>query len=188
MGLFNLFKPASPVLVVDLVALNESLGMKGNVAPRSQLQSLRRLSRFAQREKISVVAVLGGTVLNKAPEGKKFEGIVVHYSKSAQDHPKVLSKITRSKGAGAVLVSGNAEAEKLAGAGVAKMRISTFRKAFDLDGDQDQQERGSSGSGRGNRSSRRNRQKQSSNEPREERQPKDTSANDAINELIDLVD
>ena len=47
MGLFNLFKPASTVLVVDVVALHESLGMKGNIAPRNQLQTFRRLSRFA---------------------------------------------------------------------------------------------------------------------------------------------
>ena len=38
MGLFNLFKPAQTVLVIDTVSLNESLGMKGNVPPRNQLQ------------------------------------------------------------------------------------------------------------------------------------------------------
>ena len=139
---------------------------------------------------MTVVAVVGGTVLNKAPGGKKFEGILVQYSKSAETHPQALVKITRSKGAGAILVSGNAEAEKLLGSGAAKMRVSTFRKAFDTDGDQDSG-RGSdrsSGGGRGNRSPRKNRQKQSSNEPRETRQPKEASPTDAINELIDLVD
>ena len=114
MGLFNLFKPARTVLVVDAVSLNESAGMKGKVPPRNQLQMLRRLARFAQREKIEVVAVLCGAPLNKAPAGKKFEEIVVLYSKSPEDHAKFLAKTVQSKGAGAVLVSGSAAVEKVA--------------------------------------------------------------------------
>lgn len=186
MGLFNLFKPASTVLVVDVVALNESLGMKGNVAPRNQLQTFRRLARFAQREKLTVVAVATGTPLNKAPAGRKFEGVVVLYSKSAQNHPNFLAKTTRSKGSGAILVSGNAAAEKLLGKSAMKMRISTFRKAFDTGGgDTSQPDRSS---GRGNRPPRRNKPKQAQGAPVQERQPKEKSQTDAINELIDLVD
>lgn len=188
MGLFNLFKPASTVLVVDVVALHESLGMKGNIAPRNQLQTFRRLARFAQREKLDVVAVASGTPLNKAPNGKKFEGIVVIYSKSAKDHTKFLVSTTRSKGAGAILVSGNDAAEKLLGAGGKRMRMSTFRKVFDATtGEQGQSER-SSGNGRGNRPPRRNRQKQPQNDAKPERPPREMSDTDAINELIDLVD
>ena len=188
MGLFNLFKPAPAVLVVDVVALHESLGMKGNIAPRNQLQTFRRLARFAQREKIEMVAVASGTPLNKAPGGKKFEGVVVLYSKSADDHAKFLAATARSKGAGAILVSGNAAAEKLLGRGGKKMRMSTFRKAFDAGvGEQDQSDR-SSGNSRGNRSPRRSRQKQAQSEPRAERPPREISDADAINELIDLVD
>lgn len=185
MGLFNLLRPASTVLVVDVVSLNESLGMKGNVAPRNQLQTLRRLSRFAQREKLEVVAVISGSPLNKAPEGKKFEGILVLYSKSSEAHPRNLVKVTRSRGAGAVLVTGKAETEKLLGSKGRSLRMSTFRKAFDVGGDQDASDRST---GRSNRSSRRNRQKQPQGESKQERQPKESSPSDAISELIDLVD
>jgi hypothetical protein len=196
MGLFNLFKPAATVLVVDVVALHESLGMKGNVAPRNQLQTLRRLARFSQREKVTVVAVASGSPLNKAPAGKKFEGIVVLYSASMEEHAQFMAKTVRSKGSGAVLISGNDSAEKLLGSSAKKMRISTFRKAFDSGNDApEQQER--NGSGRGNRPPRRNKQKQSqqaqqgeSRPPRQPKQskPKAASQADAINELIDLVD
>ena len=185
MGLFSLFKPAAPVLVVDVMALNESLGMKGNVAPRNQLQTLRRLSRFASREKIPVVAVVLGAPLNKAPEGKKFEGVMVHYSRSVEEHPKMLARTCRSNGSGAILVSGSASVEKLLGPSARKLRVSTFRKAFDTGGDQEQPERTSN---RGNRPPRRNRQKPSQNEAPQESQPKNLSDTDAINELIDLVD
>lgn len=194
MGLFNLFKPARPVLVVDAVSLNESMGMKGKVPPRNQLQTLRRLSRFAQREKIEVVAVLTGSPLNKAPAGRKFEEVTVLYSKSPEQHAKLLSATASGKGSGAILVSGNAAVEKAAGAGVKKMRVSTFRKAFDTGGEGDQQERGggNGNSNRGNRPQRRRPQKQKNNnvEPKKERKPKASGSSeaDAINELIDLVD
>ncbi len=189
MGLFNLFKPAT-VLVIDGLSLNESMGMKGKAAPRNQLQLLRRLARFAQREKVGMVVVLSGTPLNKAPAGKKFEGITVVYSKSPEVHAKYLAKAAKAKGAGAILVSGNAAAEKIAGKGVKKMRISTFRKAFDVGGENEAPER-SEGRGRNNRPQRRRPQKQKGgdNAPKKERQPqKEMSEADAINELIDLVD
>ncbi|MBN2161750.1 MAG: hypothetical protein JXR25_09185 [Pontiellaceae bacterium] len=191
MGLFNLFKPAQTVLVVDVVALNDSVGLKGNVAPRNQLQSLRRLARFAQREKLEVIAVASGSPLNKAPAGKKFEGIVVLYSQNAEEHGRFLAKTVRSKGSGAILVSGTAEAEKQLGSGALKMRISTFRKAFESGGDPEPTERSSGNGNRGNRNPRnRSRQKpavaQTENKP--PRPQKEMSQADAINELIDLVD
>jgi hypothetical protein len=205
MGLFNLFKPARTVLVIDAVSLNESAGLKGKVPPRNQLQILRRLARFSQREKIQVIAVLCGTPLNKAPAGKKFEDITVLYSKSPEVHAKFIGKTTLSKGSGAVMVSGSAVVEKAAGNGIKQMRISTFRKAFDVGGDSEGGNDRSEGSNRprGNRPQRRRPQKQnnnkgdnkgdnngnnSKNESKQERKPKENSEADAINELIDLVD
>ncbi len=193
MGLFNLFKSAKTVLVVDAVSLNESMGMKGKVPPRNQLQMLRRLSRFSQREKIEIIAVLSGSPLNKAPAGKKFEGIVVLYSKSVDQHAKFIASTVSGKGSGAVLVSGNAATEKFAGRTTKKMRISTFRKAFDVGGDNEGSDRGDANRGRNNnRPPRRRPAKQQNNnkgnEPKKERPPKQASESDAINELIDLVD
>jgi hypothetical protein len=172
--------------------------MKGKVPPRNQLQMLRRLARFSEREKIKLTAVLTGNPLHKAPRGKKFENITVLYSKSPEAHAKYLVKVVCSKGDGAVLISGSAAAEKIAlGRGVTTMRVSTFRKAFDIGGsDYDGNERGGTdrksrggnerSSTRG-RPSRRRPQKQDA-EKTEERPPKDMSDADAINELIDLVD
>ena len=196
MGLFNLFKSAKTVLVIDAISLNESMGMKGKIPPRNQLQVLRRLARFAQREKVDVVAVLTGSPLHKAPAGKKFEEITVAYSKSPDQHSKFLAKMVRSKGAAAILVSGSAAVEKVAGDTVKKMRISTFRKAFDLGGDNEGAERGDNNRSRNNnRPPRRRQQKQPSkstgnakSEPKKERPAKQNTESDAINELIDLVD
>jgi len=194
MGLFNLFKSSKSVVVIDGLSLNEALGMKGKVPPRTQLQLLRRLSRFAQREKIRMVVVLTGSPLHKAPARKKFEEITVVYSKSPGAHAKYTVKTARSKGVGAILVSGNPTIEKIVGNSMKTMRMSTFRKAFDVGGNDadgsDRSERGGGDRGGRNRPPRRRQQKQSggNNEPKQERPPKEMSDTDAINELIDLVD
>jgi hypothetical protein len=193
MGLFGLFKSSKTMLVVDGLSLNEALGMKGKVPPRNQLQMLRRLSRFAEREKMGMVVVLAGSPLHKAPSGKKFEGITVLYSKSPAAHAKHVAKVAASKGAGTIVVSGNAAVEKIAlGRGLGVMRVSTFRKAFDFGGSESdgssRPERGGSDRNNRNRPPRRRQQKQSSGEKKPERPPKESSESDAINELIDLVD
>jgi len=187
MGLFNLFKPSKSILVVDGVSLNAALGNKGNVPPRAQLQTLRRLARFSQREKLELVAVLTGTPLNKAPAGKKFEGITVLYSKSADAHARYLVKVASSRGGSAVLVTGDAAVEKKAGSRIRTLRVSTFRKAFDSTGDSDGGG-GERNSGGGNRNRSPRRRQQKSAPEKTERPERDMSDADAINELIDLVD
>ena len=194
MGLFNLFKASKTILIVDGLSLNEALGMKGKVPPRNQLQMLRRLARFAEREKLELVVVLSGSPLHKAPAGKKFEEITVLYSKSPEAHAKHVVKVAASKGAGAILLSGNATVEKSAlSRGLGIMRVSTFRKAFDFGGSESESprrtEHGGNERSKRSRPPRRRQQKKPSGEQKQtqERPPKDSSS-DAINELIDLVD
>ena len=198
MGLFNLFNASKSTVVIDGLSLNEALGMKGKIPPRNQLQLLRRLARFADREKVGMVVVLSGAPLHKAPVGKKFEGIHVIYSKSPEAHTKRLLKVVASKGASAILISGNMAVETAAlSRGVRTMRVSSFRKAFDVGGTE------SEGAGRSERSGserntrsrsprRRQQKKQTSGDKKPdrtlERPPKESSEADAINELIDLVD
>ncbi len=190
MGLFGLFKSSKTVVVVDGVSLNENLGMKGKVPPRNQLQLLRRLSGFAQREKLDLVVVLTGSPLHKAPARKKFEEITVVYSKSPETHARYTVKTAQSKGSGAILVSGNSSVEKIAGSGTQTMRMSTFRKAFEVGGsDVDGSERSGSNRGNSNRTRPpRRRQQKKTDEKAPEHLPKESSEADAISELIDLVD
>ena len=188
MGLFSLLKPSKKTIIIDGVSLNESLGMKGKVPPRNQLQMLRRLSRFSQREKLSVVVVLSGSPLHKAPARKKFEEVTVLYSKNNEAHAKYIVKTARSHGAGAILISDNSAVEKSAGGGMQLMRISTFRKAFDANGsDADGSERSNGNRGGRSRQPRR-RQPKPSAEKTPEKPKKESSDSDAINELIDLID
>ncbi len=195
MGLFNLFKASKTLLVVDGLSLNEALGMKGKIPPRNQLQMLRRLSRFSEREKVDLVVVLSGSPLHKAPAGKKFEEITVLYSKSPEAHAKQVVKVAASKGAGTILISGNAAVEKIAlSRGLDVMRVSTFRKAFDFGGSESDSprrtERGGNDRSNRNRPPRRRPTKKASGSEQkpQERPQKESSETDAINELIDLVD
>ena len=70
------------------------------------------------------------------------------------------------------------------------MRMSTFRKAFDVGGsDVDSSERGGGNRSSGNRNRPpRRRQKKKTGEKNPEHPPREPSDADAINELIDLVD
>ena len=188
MGLFSFLKPSKKTVIIDGVSLNASLGMKGKVPPRNQLQLLRRVSRFAQREKLSMVVVLSGSPLHKAPARKKFEDVTVLYSKNIEAHAQYVVKISRSYGAGAILISDNSAVEKIAGEGTQLMRTSTFRKAFDTNGsDSEGSERGSGNRGGRSRPPRR-RQQKSGPEKAPEKPKKPSSDSDAINELIDLID
>lgn len=187
MGLFDLLKPSKKTIIIDGVSLNESLGMKGKVPPRNQLQTLRRLSRFAQREKLNMVVVLTGSPLHKAPARKKFEEITVLYSKNNEQHAQYTVKTARSHGSGAILISDSSAVAKIAG-GMQLMRVSTFRKAFDSTGsDSDNSDRNSGNRGGRSRPPRR-RQQKSGPDKAPEKPKKESSDTDAINELIDLID
>ena len=74
MGLLKFFGNKKSI-VIDVISLYEVLGVKGDVSPRTQLQILRRLTRFADRESINMIAILGGKPLHKAPNKKKFDNI-----------------------------------------------------------------------------------------------------------------
>ncbi|MFL2877104.1 MAG: hypothetical protein ACJZ86_04570 [Pontiellaceae bacterium] len=189
MGLLNFFKPSNSVVVVDVISLFNALGMKGDVSPRTQLQVLRRLTRFAEREKVELIAVLSGEPLHKAPNRKKFDSILVLYSKSTEKHAGFVAKVALKRGA--LLLTDNLKAEKTAGASVEKMRLSTFRKAFDMSMDGDSADGGESGRGRRRRRIRRPHVEHGAR-GEEDVLPEKSSASegdsDAINELIDLVD
>ena len=92
MGLLKIFGNKK-IIVIDVISLYEALGVKGDVSPRTQLQILRRLTRFADRESINMIAILCGKPLHKAPNKKKFDNILVLYSTSKEKHHKFVAKI-----------------------------------------------------------------------------------------------
>jgi len=200
MGLLNLLKTKKTVLVIDGASLNEAMGMKGKTSPRNQLQILRNLARFSDREKTSVVIVLAGEPLHKAPAGKKFEGITVIYTEMSNTFANKVVRTASTKGGGVILVSSNSDVEKLAlNKGLSTMRVSTFQKVFDMKGSdfnssKKRQEQNNKNGARNRSPQRRKGSSENNNNnkrpARTPRPPKEKSASeaDAINELIDLID
>mgnify|MGYP006240262851 FL=1 len=191
MGLLKIFGNKKSI-VIDVISLYEALGVKGDVSPRTQLQILRRLTRFADRESINMIAILGGKPLHKAPNKKKFDNILVLYSSSKEKHHKFVAKIAIKKNA--LLLTDNVEVEKLVGQSVEKMRLSTFRKVFDvnIEGDfGDYNDTIRTRRRRKNRNPRLDNTKTNFDSRSSLNSEKNQSLkgdSDAINELIDLVD
>jgi hypothetical protein len=191
----GLFGTAKPVLAVDFDAVLQTKGVRGRAAPRQQLQILRSLSRFVQREKIKVIAVMSGQPLDKAPHNKVFEGVRVRYAQSEEGLSKELLKALRQAGPAGVLITEDAVLEKkvlLSGGTV--LRISTFRKLLD-DGNEQLSGNNNGGNGGGRSNGRRPRrrkpaaQTQNSSVPAEKEKARNVNGgNDTISQMIDLVD
>jgi hypothetical protein len=128
----GLFGKAKSVLVVDTAAVLKTKGVRGRAAPRQQLQLLRALSRFVQRENLAVTAVLVGSPLDKAPHNQVVEGVRVRYTAAEEGLTSELSKALRQAGSGGILVTDDAalETRVLRGGGTL-LRVSTFRKLLD---------------------------------------------------------
>jgi len=181
MGLFGTTKTT---MVVDVAAVLKSKGVRGRAAPRQQIQILRTLSRFVQREKLNVTAVIVGKPLNKARHNKMFEGVRVRYAKKVLT--KELLKALNQAGTSGVLVTEAAALEKrVQRSGGQTLRVSTFRKTLD----------------EGNEPSGDNRQRpqRRARGPRPDRAPQPDRASkpekvqkaegdDAISQMIDLVE
>jgi hypothetical protein len=177
MGLFGKTKTT---LVVDVTAILKSKGVRGRAAPRQQIQILQTLARFVRREKLNVTAVIVGQTLNKAPHNRNFEGVRVRYAKSDGALVKELLKALKQAGKSGVLVVEDVALEKrVHRAGGQTLRVSTFRKTLD----------------EGNEPSGDNRQRPPRRErgPRPDRAPqpektREAEGDDAISQMIDLVE
>lgn len=191
MGLFGI---AKATLVVDIDAVLKAKGVRGNIAPRQQLQILRSLTRFVQRENLKVTAVLVGSPLNKAPHNKVFDGVRVRYAQSNDQLNRELLKALTQAGLAGVLVTEDPALEKSAArARKQTLRISTFRKVID-DGNDTEGNGGNGGNGGGApRRDRKPRRDRNPRPPRKKQPPKEDASSeqkreDAISQMIDLVD
>lgn len=189
MGLFT----AKPVLVVDGTALLKARGVRGNAAPRQQLQILRTLSRTAQRENLKITAVFSGKPLDKAPHNKVVDGVRTRYAKTDDGLRKELKKALSQAGSCGVLVTEDPEFEKQVSGGNNTLRISTFRKMLDEGGDNAPSGGGRKRSRNNNRKPRNNKENRKSGGKKKnsdgggQKQSKKKD-DDPISQMIDLVD
>ena len=175
MQLFKFFKKKRPTIIIDMLSLFRSLGIKSSVSPRIQLQILRRITKFSDRENIKVIAILSGEPLRKAPDKKYFENILILYSVSSSTHLTKAIKVAKSKNG--VLVSDDQNIKAI-NPNITIMRCRTFTRVFELN--VEARARDNNFKSRINNNDNKINDKLSYS--------KGNSQNDAINELIDLVE
>ena len=199
----GLFGTAKSVLVVDTAAVLRTKGMRGRVAPRQQIQLLRALSRFVQREKLSVTAVLVGDPLDKAPHNKVFDHVRVRYTKSEETLNKELCKALSQAGSAGVLVTEDVALEnRVLRTGKSTLRVSTFRKLLDDGVEQNENNGGNNNRpqnnrrerdrgrdrDRGPRPNRNNNPQQQQSRPPANEADEQRGGDDTISQMIDLVE
>lgn len=157
-------KPSAPsretgrTYLIDAEKLAES--RDGRSGPVERFQAIQQLSRFAEREKVEIVVVVGGRPLREVAHGEAFNGVRVFYveanSTMADQMQKVLDGELRGR---AVVVTNDKQLEaKLAERGVSTVRVSTLRKAFEGgNGEGGEASRGRERGDRGDRGDRRSR-------------------------------
>ncbi len=183
--------------------------------PREQVQVLQQLSRFSEKEGISVEAVFEGRALREVANGEEFGKVTVFFAEKASELPGLIIERLRAglRRSDVMVITSNAQLEKESvGLGASTMRSSTFRKAMengqgggDRDrggdrGDRGDRDRGGRGrrhrpQGRGPRPQQQSQQQQQQSQPQDQSSgeppsaPSGGSSGDAsVRDLIDLVE
>ena len=153
-------------------------GNSERLGPRDQVQVLQHLSRFVEKEKISIQAVFEGRELREVAHGENYGGVQVFFADSTANLQKLLldllQKGLRSKQAVLVTASRPVE-ERAISMGGLTLRPSTFRKAFENGGGGDRGDRGGDRGDRGGRGGRGGRDRRRG-PPRQQRGPQDQQA------------
>lgn len=143
MSLLNMFGQlfgTGTVARESRVYIVDGTGMEGGQkrqAPRNQLDILRRVSRFAQREKIKVHIAFSGTELRQIGNGDEYEGVTVRFTGKDGTIDELVLQLFRQFGrrASLVLTSKRELEEAIHSKNGNTMRLETFRKALDENGE-----------------------------------------------------
>lgn len=202
--------------LVDAEKLAESRDNQGRIGPVERVQAIQLLSRLAEREKVEVVAVVGGRPLREVAHGDALNGVRVFYVEAEGTLADQILKVLKSelRGRRPMVITNDKQLDaKLVQQGVVTMRIATLRKVFengggeggggDQGGRQQQRrqrrgprpDRGDRGGERGDRPERQDRPAPQNQEGREPAERNDRPAaeessrsGDTIDNLIDRVD
>ena len=141
--------------IVDAEKLAESREGQGRLGPQERFHAIQTLSRFAEREKISLVAVVGGRPLREVAHGEVLNGVKVFYVEAektmADQIQQVLDREIRGR---PVVVTNDKQLEtRLQEKGISTLRVSSLRRALDGNGG----EGGGGGGGEGGGRDRRDR-------------------------------
>lgn len=185
--------PAAKILLADVMSIG---GGSSRLPPKVQIDILHSLARYAEKEKVTLHAMMTGEPLRSVPENESFKNVQVSYADSMQELPALAARLAKRYGRkGVVVITSNRSVEDDARqAGAALLRASTFKKALSGNGGQGET---------GGRNPQQDRQRRNRNRPRRER-PQQATASESeqktsektpeqkpdtggISDLIDLV-
>ena len=184
--------PAAKILLADVMSIG---GGSNRLPPKVQIDILHSLSRYSEKEKITVHAMLTGEPLRSVPENESFRNVQVSYAASVQELPALAAKLAKRYGRkGVVAVTSNRSVEDdVRQAGAALLRASTFKKALSGNGGQGDSDSRNPSQDRHRRNRnrpRRERQQAPAAEPEQkpaEKAPEKKPDDGGISDLIDLV-
>lgn len=176
---FTAVAPSREVLcLVDGAALTGGNRTNGRLNPREQIQLLRRIALFAEREGFNVQVVFEGRSLREVAHGEDFGARVkVFFADSAAGVQEILRKqVEAVRSRKPIVVAANRKfEEEVVALGARVMRANTFRKGMELalssSGGEAQPRPNQPPSGR-----RRNRNRGSRGQPPQQRPPNGASA------------
>lgn len=174
------------IYIIDGVSLGSPNGNRNRLVPKTQMDMLRRLSRFGTREKVELYMVFEGRPLRQAPDKKKYQDVMVYYAPKTSDMRALIVKLFKSNSRGGMptVITSDKEMEKdILNLGGATLRTSTFRKALDPDGGRDE---GSSSRRRSGRRPSQNKQRKP--QAKQQKKVNESSKSDSVSEMIDLVE
>lgn len=126
-------RDTSRTYLVDAEKLAEAREGQGRLGPHERFHAIQTLSRFAEREKINLVAVVGGRPLREVAHGEAFNGVRVFYveaEKSIAD--QILHVLDRELRGRAVVVTNDKQLEsRLQERGVGTLRVTSLRRALE---------------------------------------------------------
>ena len=119
------------MVIIDAVALSDYRNDRGRLRPQDQIQILKRLAAFVEREQLAITAVFQGRALREAADGSMYRGVRVKFTGDAHQIEDLIKQLAR-RSPSAVVVTANRQIEQsLAGSANRLMRSSTFKKALD---------------------------------------------------------
>lgn len=123
------------VCIVDAAHLGGLGKPNGRLNPKEQIQILRKLSQFAEREGLDVAVVFEGHALREVAHGEAFGAKVkVYFADSAAGVQDIIRKLVADeRSRSPLVVTANRKfEEELAAIGARLMRGNTLRKGIDL--------------------------------------------------------
>lgn len=128
-------KAKGTLFIADAAVLMGSNRTNGRLSPKDQLQMLRRVSLFAERESMEVWALFEGRPLREVAHGDTFANRVrVFFADTGEALADMIKDLAQKNAARAPLaVVANRQLEnELTSRGIRVMRGNTFRKAVEL--------------------------------------------------------